>query len=105
MKIRSKKNPEKVGHKSWEQNFCSELKDIKEAHVLNSTVSVDLLYYGVPVVSWDKGDPCYVGTIENREKLFHHLAHCQWTYDEIENGDWWEQLKTNDGPRLHEIEL
>ncbi|MGB0203372.1 MAG: hypothetical protein ACPF9R_04380 [Acholeplasmataceae bacterium] len=105
LKVRSKKNPEKVGHKTWEQNFCSELKDVKEAHVLNSTVSVDLLYYGIPVKSWDKGDPCYAGTIENREKLFHHLAHCQWTYEEIENGDWWEQLKTNDGPRLHEIEL
>jgi hypothetical protein len=105
LKVRSKKNPEKVGHNLWEQSFCSEISDVKEAHVLNSTVSVDLLYYGIPVKSWDKGDPCYVGTIENREKLFHYLAHCQWTYDEIENGDWWEQLKSNDGPKLHEIEL
>ena len=105
LKVRTKTNPEKVGHNTWEQKFCSELKDVKEAHVLNSTVSVDLLYYGVHVVSWDKGDPCYVGNIKNREKLFHYLAHCQWTKSEIENGDWWEQLKTNNGPKLHEVEL
>ena len=105
LKVRTKSNPEKIGHTAWEKQFCNEIEDIKEAHVLNSTVSVDLLYYGVPVKSWDEGDPCYAGTLENREKLFHYLAHCQWTKDEIANGDWWDQLKTNQGPRLNEIEL
>ena len=105
LKVRAKKNPEKIGHAAWEKQFCNEIKDVKEAHVLNSTVSVDLLYYGIPVKSWDKGDPCYVGTIENREKLFHYLAHCQWTKNEINNGDWWEQLKTNNGPKLNQIKI
>lgn len=105
LKTRVKANPEFIGQAKWERQFCGEINDVKEAHVLNSTVSVDLLYYGVPVRSWDKGDPCYAGNIENRERLFNYLAHCQWTHEEIEKGKWWSKLKYNNGPCLNEIEL
>jgi len=97
LKIRRKKNPERVNFKIWEQSFLSELNDVKEAHVLNSTVSIDLLYYGIPVISHDRGDPCFGGDIDNREKLFHYLANCQWDYSEIANGDWWDKLKEKKG--------
>lgn len=82
----------------------------RAAAVLNSTVAVDLLLAGVPVISFDEGNPVYAITghtladirTPQRLPLFQYLAHCQHFAHEIENGDFWEQLWPIRGPRLFE---
>ena len=105
LKIRKKSNPEYSNFNSWEQGFLSDIQNVKEAHVLNSTVSTELLYYGVDVISHDISNPCFAGNIDTRIELFHYLSHCQWTFSEIRNGDWWEKMKEKSGPRLCDITL
>jgi hypothetical protein len=82
----------------------------RAAAVLNSTIAVDALLAGVPVISFDEGNPVYsitghtLGDIRtpNRLPLFQYLAHCQHFASEIERGDFWEQLWPIRGPRLCE---
>jgi len=78
---------------------------------LNSTISLDALSFGIPVISLDKGDPAYAITghtlneivkPDNRLEFFQHLAHCQWTEDEIKSGEFWEHIYPMRGPKLHE---
>ena len=103
--VRKKVNPENIGVEEWKRQILQQLQNVKSAHVLNSTVSTELTVFGVPLVSHDKGDPCY--SLRNmrfkRMKLLNYLAHCQWHYDEINNGKWWEKLKNKKGPKLYEI--
>jgi YD repeat-containing protein len=82
----------------------------KAAVVLNSTISIEAMMAGVPVISYDVGDPVYPISGHNvneilypdRLPLFQYLAHCQWTETEIANGDFWAQLYPKRGPKLHE---
>ena len=78
---------------------------------LNSMISIEALPAGIPVISYDQGDPAYAITgrdpnnihyPENRLEYFQHLAHCQWTEQEIQSGQFWEQLFPIRGPKLHE---
>lgn len=97
--IRTKKNPEYIGVTDFKNQLQEEIKIISDAHILNSTFSVELLQHGIPVISWDKGDPCYAITkhdildtgenLKHRLEFFHYLSHCQWHINEIKNGTWW----------------
>jgi hypothetical protein len=78
---------------------------------LNSTISIEALVAGVPVVSFDENDPAYAITgrdlnnlvyPDNRLEFFQYLAHCQWDEQEIINGKFWEQLWPIQGPKLNE---
>ena len=88
----------------------TDLQNLKATITFNSTVAIESLLYGVPTVAYDEGSPVYsfVGHKESdivhpdREKLFHILANCQWHYDEIEQGLWWDRLNTKKGVRLCE---
>lgn len=103
--VRKKISPENVGVEIWKQQILKELEDVKTAHVLNSTVSTELTVFGVHVASHDIGDPCYAlkGNKDKRMELLTYLAHCQWHYSEINNGEWWDKLKNKTGPQLYEI--
>lgn len=102
---RKKSNPENVGVGTWKREILKELQNVQTAHVLNSTVSTELTIFGVPITSHDIGDPCYAlkGNKDKRMELLTYLAHCQWHYSEINNGEWWDRLKVKTGPQLHEI--
>ena len=78
---------------------------------LNSTISIESLAAGIPVVSYDKGDPAYAITgrdlnnltyPDNRLEFFQYLAHCQWQEIEIQSGEFWEQLYPLRGKALSE---
>ena len=77
---------------------------------LNSTISVDALTVGIPVISFDVGDPAYpitthtLGAVTYSERLpfFQYLAHCQWTEDEIKSGECWKHIYPVQGKKLHE---
>tara|TARA_B100001093_G_scaffold132608_1_gene125360 strand:+ start:11275 stop:12099 length:825 start_codon:yes stop_codon:yes gene_type:complete len=103
--VRKKISPENVGVETWKQQILKELEDVKTAHILNSTVSAELTIFGIHVASHDIGDPCYAlkGKEDKRMELLTYLAHCQWHYSEINNGEWWDKLKKKVGPQLHEI--
>jgi hypothetical protein len=78
---------------------------------LNSTISLDCLTSGIPVISLDEGDPVYPITShnlriidypDNRLEFFQYLAHCQWTEDEIKSGEFWDHIYPIRGPQLNE---
>ena len=78
---------------------------------LNSTISLDAMMVGIPVISFDEGDPAYAITghelneivkPDNRLEFFQYLAHCQWTEDEIKSGEFWEHIYPIHGPKLYE---
>lgn len=77
---------------------------------LNSTISIEALVAGVPVVSLDIGDPSYaitshdvnVITYPERLPFLQYLAHCQWHYTEVESGKFWEHIYPIHGKKLHE---
>lgn len=110
LKIRPKENPENTSMKNFRRSFKKSLEDIKAGIVLNSTVSTEVLLAGVPVISMDEGDPCYAINSHNlneikypdRKPFMDYLAHCQWHYDEIENGDFWARIYPKRGTRLCE---
>jgi hypothetical protein len=88
----------------WEETGC--------AITLNSTVGIDALMNGNTCVSMDEGNPLYGFTSHDPNKLTYPdqqrvleiLAHCQWNYKEIENGDAWERLTTEKrGVKLNEL--
>ena len=80
---------------------------------LNSLVSVEALIYGKHVLTDDITNPCYAVSAKSLEEIkefnrlpfFHYLAHCQWHVNEIENGTFWEKLKTKERTKLHEIRM
>ena len=67
---------------------------------------------GIPVVSYDIGDPAYALAShnvkddllypDNRLKFFQYLAHCQWTESEIKNGEFWSHIYPIQGKQLWE---
>jgi hypothetical protein len=87
------------------------LRMARAAAVLNSTVAVDCLLGGVPVISFDEGNPVHAvaghtlaeTVMGDRMSLFRYLAHCQYFYGEIESGWFWERLNPMRGPRLAEF--
>jgi hypothetical protein len=77
---------------------------------LNSTISIEALVAGIPVVSFDDQDPAYAITgrdlndlyyPENRLEFFQYLAHCQWSEQEISSGEFWEHIWPINGPQLN----
>jgi len=82
----------------------------RAAAVLNSTVAIDALLAGVPVLSFDEGNPAHAiaghtmadTQYPDRLKFLAYLAHCQYFCDEIENGYFWERLNPKRGKRLCE---
>ncbi len=77
---------------------------------LNSTISLDAMMVGIPVISFDAGDPLYPLTSHDfssimypeRLPFFQYLAHCQWTEDEIKSGEFWEHIYPMRGLKLNE---
>lgn len=113
VRIRSKVSPEieyKDNTKRFLIEFKEDLNNVKAAVVLNSTVSVDILLAGIPVISMDEGDPCYainshklnLVVYPDRLPFLSYLAHCQWHYDEIESGKFWDVLYPKRGKMLCE---
>jgi len=110
LKIRKKINPENTDMATFRKNFLNSLKNIEAALVLNSTVSVEITMAGIPVVSFDEGDPVYAISSRSVDDIrmpftrhfLEYMAHCQWHYDEIKSGKFWEQIYPKRGPRLCE---
>lgn len=86
------------------------LNSARVSCVLNSTVAVDSLLAGVPVISLDEGNPVHAAAshvisdtvFPDRLPFFRYLAECQYFYGEIENGYFWERLNPKRGERLCE---
>lgn len=92
-------------------NVRNDLVKAKAIANLNSTISVEALVAGVPVVSFDEQDPAYAITgrdlnnltyPDNRLEFFQYLAHCQWSEQEIITGKFWENIWPIRGPRLNQ---
>lgn len=66
----------------------------------NSNSAVDAVVNGIPALSLDIGSMAYEVTghdiqeriFPDRTKWAHKLAHCQWSPDEIKNGDWVKRM-------------
>lgn len=81
-------------------------EDLANAHCVvtwNSNSAVEAAIYGKPVFAFDEGSMCW--EIANRSLLdiddpkypdrkqwANNLAYCQWTLDEIRNGEAWQHL-------------
>ncbi len=61
--------------------------DDATAHVLNSSVGIDCLINGVPVVEYDQGFMGWGWRRDGREAMFHWLAWTQWHHHEIRQGE------------------
>jgi hypothetical protein len=91
--------------------LVADLADARAIISLNSTVSIDAMCAGYSAITLDIGDPTYPITSHNLDRvfypnrlpLFEYMAHCQYHYTEIENGDFWSQLYPKRGPKLHEF--
>lgn len=110
LKRRKKVHPVSGKIPTFKRGLIDDLKITKAAIVLNSTVSTEILLFGTPVISMDKGDPTYpinshslnIIIYPDRLPFFQYLAHCQWHYDEIKNGNFWAQIYPKRGPKLCE---
>lgn len=79
---------------------ATDFSDCKVAVVLNSSIAVQAIMAGIPVVTMDAGSmawPITGHTIDDirtpdREEWCHWLAWCQWSHDEIEEGRLWDSL-------------
>ncbi len=99
-------------HPNNERNIPlrTHLHTARAAAVLNSTVAVDALLAGVPVLSFDEGNPAHAvaghalaeTVYPERLPFLAYLASCQYFYEEIVSGKFWEQLNPKRGPRLCE---
>ena len=93
--------------------LSEDLVNVKAAITLNSTVAVEVLIEGIPVIAMDAGNPLYgnVGHSVNeirfpeRIPMLTHLAHCQWHHSEISNGAFWKQLYPKTGNKLSEFSV
>lgn len=69
----------------------------------NSNSAVDAVINGVPAITFDKGSMAWDVTSHDISEIIkpdrslwaEKLAHCQWSIEEIENGDWLERLCLN----------
>ena len=92
------------------ESFVKQIVGTKAVVSLNSTVSLDALLAGYPVISLDIGDPTYAITghklteilYPNRIPLFQYLAHCQHHLRDVESGEFWTQLWPKRGNTLSE---
>lgn len=108
-KVIFRKKPSGEHNISYER-FKQEVRGAKAAVVLNSTVSLEFLTAGIPVISLDDGDAAYPITSHklselvypNRLPFFQYLAHCQWHYTEIQNGEFWTHVYPKRGIKLNE---
>ena len=82
------------------------------AVTLNSTVAIETLMLGLPTAASDKGSPVWAICNPERNPLeepprglmFEYLANCQWHYDDIKTGEFWEILRPGPtGPRLCDV--
>jgi hypothetical protein len=110
-RVRYRPHPIEVQRKSYKTLKGVELstrsleEDLAEAAVCitySSNVGVDAVLAGVPVIAVDPGSMVYhlashninePPVRPNRTQWAHNMAYCQWTFDEIANGDAWEHLK------------
>lgn len=108
--IKFRKKP--VGEEAIDANRVQqELIGAKAIVHLNSTISIDAMMAGIPVISLDVGDPLYAITghtlddirYPDRLPLFQYLAHCQWDETEIATGKFWEHIYPMRGPKLCEL--
>lgn len=84
----------------WPDNLESALADAYLVVTFNSNSGVDAVVNGVPAISFDIASMAYAVTGHGihdrlfpcRENWAHRLAHCQWSPDEINSGDYWERL-------------
>lgn len=68
---------------------------------MNSNSAVDAVLAGVPAVTFDHGSMAWDVTSHDpsiryqcdRYQWANKLAHCQWSPDELERGDFWPQLR------------
>ena len=83
----------------------TDLHHARCAAVLNSTVVLDMLCYGIPVVSYDIGSPAFALSSKHishklvypdRLSFFKYLAHCPWHINELIDGSFWLQYKDFD---------
>lgn len=89
-----------------------QLNTTKYAITLNSTIAVEILMKGVPVIATHEGNPVYsicghtINELKYPDRLsfFQYLAHCQWNYREIIDGTFWEHIYPKRGPKLYEWE-
>lgn len=66
----------------------------------NSNASVDAVVAGCPALTFDQGAMAYPVTghtagdilTPDREEWAARLAHCQWSFDEIKSGAFWERM-------------
>lgn len=109
MPVKFRKKP--IGEEAIDAyRIQNELKGAKAIVHLNSTISIDALMAGVPVIALDKGDPAYgvaghsLNEIRYVDRLpfFQYLAHCQWSEEEIRSGEFWHHIYPMRGPKLHE---
>lgn len=97
--------------KGVNRTFKDDLLNIKYAITLNSTVAIDILINGTPVVSMDSQSPVFgstgheMGQIEypDRIEMLKYLAQCQYHHSEIQSGVFWEILNPKRGKKLNEI--
>lgn len=108
-KVLFRKKPIGEGKLSYTK-LLEQLEGAKAVVTLNSTISIEALLAGYPVVSFDKGDPAYPITGHNmdeiiypdREPLFQYLAHCQWHETEVASGEFWDHIYPIQGKQLWE---
>jgi len=81
------------------------LKQAKYVITFNSNTGVLAVLAGTPTIAIDEGSMVY-GLVQNdiesvigpphtpdRTQWAHNIAYCQWSPEELENGDFWELLK------------
>ena len=92
--------------RGWEHSAKPLAEDLNGAHCVvtfNSNSGVEALLAGVPVFAFDKGSMCWdvanksLADIDSpkkpdREEWANDLAYCQWTIDEMRNGETWRHL-------------
>jgi hypothetical protein len=81
-------------------------EDLKNAHCVvtwNSNSAVEAAIYGKPVFAFDEGSMVWeiankslldldTPKYPDRKQWANNLAYCQWTLEEIRNGDAWRHL-------------
>lgn len=84
-------------------DLSTALSDARVVVTINSNVGVDAILRGVPVVALDRGSmvwdiathslDVYALKRPDRSRWASEIAWCQWSLDELRNGDAWEHLK------------
>lgn len=82
-------------------NMDEALNEAFIVHTFNSNSAVDAVVAGIPAVSCDQGSMAWDVTSHfvydrlkpEREQWAARLAHCQWSPDEIERGEFWGRMR------------